>query len=142
MMRIVALGAASAFALSLAVPVAADPPREVHGSADAFATPDVALAWAVLRAPKEDDAAVVMGIECGMRERRAAGAVTWNEEDRRAHAGAPRIAREARIHGPPIGKLRDADFADLRRRKAFDDAWQPLRLARIRRVGFAEAPDM
>jgi hypothetical protein len=67
MMRAAALGAASAFALLLAVSAAADPPREVHGSADAFATPGVALAWAVLRAPKEDDTAVVMRIDVDTR---------------------------------------------------------------------------
>ena len=44
---------------------AADPPREVHGSADAFALPGVALAWGVLRAAKEDDTAVVIRIETG-----------------------------------------------------------------------------
>jgi len=37
--------------------------REVHGSADAFAAERTALAWAVLRAPKEEDTAVVLRIE-------------------------------------------------------------------------------
>lgn len=43
--------------------VAADPPRQIHGSADAFAASGIALAWGVLRAPKEDDTAVVIRIE-------------------------------------------------------------------------------
>ena len=37
--------------------------REIHGSADAFAAERTALAWAVLRAPKEEDTAVVIRIE-------------------------------------------------------------------------------
>jgi hypothetical protein len=51
-------------ACALAGPAsAADPVREVHGSADAFAQPGIALAWGVLRAPKEDDTAVVLRVE-------------------------------------------------------------------------------
>lgn len=42
---------------------AAEPAREVHGSADAIAVPGLALAWGVLRAPKEDDTAVVLRVE-------------------------------------------------------------------------------
>ena len=37
--------------------------REIHGSADAFAAERAALAWAVLRAAKEGDTAVVIRIE-------------------------------------------------------------------------------
>lgn len=68
MMRVVAMGAASAFAWLLMLPVAAaDPAHEVHGSADAFATPGVAVAWAVLRAPKEDETAVVLRVDVDTR---------------------------------------------------------------------------
>lgn len=43
------------------------PAREVHGSADAFALPGIALAWGVLRAAKEDETAVVLRIEPEVR---------------------------------------------------------------------------
>lgn len=63
MRRVAAVCAACALACLLAPSTdAADATRDVHGSADAFATPGLALAWAVLRAPKEDDAAVVIRI--------------------------------------------------------------------------------
>ncbi len=39
---------------------AADAPREMHGSADAFATPGMALAWGVLRGATEDATVVVV----------------------------------------------------------------------------------
>jgi len=45
----------------------AEPAREVHGSADAMALPGIALAWGVLRAPKEDDTAVVLRVEPDVR---------------------------------------------------------------------------
>ena len=41
---------------------AADTPREVHGSADAYAAPGVALAWGVLRGANEAATTVVMRI--------------------------------------------------------------------------------
>ena len=41
---------------------AADAPREVHGSADAYAAPGVALAWGVLRGASEAATMVVMRI--------------------------------------------------------------------------------
>jgi hypothetical protein len=42
--------------------MAADGPREVHGSADAFAAPGVALAWGVLRGATEADTRIVIRI--------------------------------------------------------------------------------
>ena len=64
MTRMVALCVAVAFACFMAAPAeSVEGTREVHGSADAFAMPGMALAWAVLRAPKEDDTAVVLRIE-------------------------------------------------------------------------------
>jgi hypothetical protein len=64
MIRIARLCAVAAFAGVAALPAAAaDSANEIHGSADAFAMPGLALAWAVLRAPKEDDTAVVLRIE-------------------------------------------------------------------------------
>jgi hypothetical protein len=50
---------------SMALPSAraAGVPLEVHGSADAFAMPGVALAWGVLRAARDDETAVVIRIE-------------------------------------------------------------------------------
>jgi hypothetical protein len=41
---------------------AADAPREVHGMSDAIATPDVALAWGILRGTSEATTAVVVRI--------------------------------------------------------------------------------
>ena len=38
------------------------PPREAHGSADAYAAPGVALAWAVLRGPSEAGTRVVIRV--------------------------------------------------------------------------------
>jgi len=64
MSRAAAIGIAGVLALAItALAGAAETSREVHGSADAFATQGVALAWAVLRAPKDDDAAVVIRID-------------------------------------------------------------------------------
>lgn len=49
--------------LSLATPSsAADAPREEHGSADAYAGPGVALAWAVLRGANDESTQVVLRI--------------------------------------------------------------------------------
>ncbi len=55
-----ALAAALGVAAGLAA--AADPPRELHGSSDAFAAPGIALAWGVLRARSESATAVVLRI--------------------------------------------------------------------------------
>ena len=41
---------------------AAEPPREAHGSADAFAAPGVALAWGVLRDTNESATTVVVRV--------------------------------------------------------------------------------
>ena len=49
-------------ALAAGLAVAADPPRAVHGSSDAFAAPGIALAWGVLRGRSEDATAVVVRI--------------------------------------------------------------------------------
>jgi hypothetical protein len=64
MMRAAALGTALlATWLASSPGRAAEGTRDVHGSADAFAQPGIALAWGVLRAPKEDDTAVVLRLE-------------------------------------------------------------------------------
>jgi hypothetical protein len=42
--------------------IAAEGPREVHGSADVFSAPGVALAWGVLRGATEADTRVVIRI--------------------------------------------------------------------------------
>lgn len=42
--------------------MAADNPRDVHGSADVFSRPGVALAWAVLRGATEADTQVVIRV--------------------------------------------------------------------------------
>lgn len=41
---------------------AAEPPREMHGSGDGFATPGVAMAWAVERGPSEAATFVVVRV--------------------------------------------------------------------------------
>ncbi len=55
--------ACCAGAASLALPVdAAETPREVHGSADTFSAPGVALAWSVLRGANEAATVVVVRV--------------------------------------------------------------------------------
>jgi len=64
MIRAILLCAAAASTIIAPLPTtAADAAGEIHGSADAFAMPGIALAWAVLRAPKESDTAVVLRID-------------------------------------------------------------------------------
>jgi hypothetical protein len=64
MIRMATLCAAGVLACFVAIPAEpANTTREIHGSADAFAMPGMALAWAVLRAPNEVDTAVVIRIE-------------------------------------------------------------------------------
>ncbi|HTP99650.1 MAG TPA: hypothetical protein VMN56_10005 [Casimicrobiaceae bacterium] len=54
---------ASLLALLLATAaLAAEPPREMHGSGDGFATPGVALAWAVQRGASEAAATVIVRV--------------------------------------------------------------------------------
>ena len=54
---------AGVFAASLLAQVhAADAPGELHGSADVFATPGMAMAWSVLRGASDDAALVVLRI--------------------------------------------------------------------------------
>jgi hypothetical protein len=61
-LTILTIASATVF-LTVVAARAADAGREIHGSADAFAMPGLSLAWAVLRAPKDDEAAVVIRIE-------------------------------------------------------------------------------
>ena len=58
--RAVAVGALAAW--FLAQGHAADLPREMHGRADAYVEPGMALAWAVLRGTNEDSTTVVLRI--------------------------------------------------------------------------------
>jgi len=54
---------ASLLALMLAAAaLAAEPPREMHGSGDGFATPGMALAWAVQRGTSEATTTVVVRV--------------------------------------------------------------------------------
>jgi len=46
---------------------AAEPTREIHGSADGFAAPGVALAWAILRGATEGSTTVVVRIAADPR---------------------------------------------------------------------------
>jgi hypothetical protein len=50
------------FAIATHCANAADAPREVHGMSDAIATPDVALAWGILRGTSEANTTVVVRI--------------------------------------------------------------------------------
>lgn len=63
MTRAAALAGALLALLGSAWAAGAEPTREVHGSADVFALPGIALAWGVLRAPREQDTAVVLRVE-------------------------------------------------------------------------------
>lgn len=47
---------------AMAASVLADPPREAHGSSDAFSAPGVTLAWGVLRGADEASTIVVVRI--------------------------------------------------------------------------------
>jgi hypothetical protein len=50
-------------AAAIAMPaLTADPPREVHGSADVFAAPGVTLAWGILRGASDATTTVVVRI--------------------------------------------------------------------------------
>ena len=49
-------------ACAVAVPAAADPQREIHGMADAYAGEGVTLAWAILRGANEAATVVVVRI--------------------------------------------------------------------------------
>lgn len=112
MRRISACCAACAVACLLALPaVAADATREVHGSADAFATPGLALAWAVLRAPNEGDTAVVMRIEPDVQS------FAWIEvvgKDPFTQSEKPLLAATS-VGGPFDLKVPRATFADFPR---------------------------
>lgn len=90
---------------------AADPPPEVHGSADAFARPGVALAWGVLRAAREDETAVVIRIEAdpatyGWIEIVGKDPFTQREE---------KLQAVTEVGGPFDLKVLRARFADLPR---------------------------
>ena len=112
MTRGAALAAAAIFAwhaAAFAQPAAGT--REVHGSADAFAAERTALAWAVLRAAKEEDAAVVIRIDAD------AQAYAWIEVVGRD----PFTQRQERflaataVGGPFDLKVPRARFADFPR---------------------------
>jgi hypothetical protein len=56
------LAIAALAAIAVAAGAGAQPAREVHGSADAYAAPGIALAWGVLRGADEAATAVVIRI--------------------------------------------------------------------------------
>ena len=110
--HVVAIIAAGAFAWPTAASEqTAAGTREIHGSADAFAAGRTALAWAVLRAAKEDDTAVVIRIEAD------AQAFAWIE----VVGKDPFTQREERflpataVGGPFDLKVARARFADFPR---------------------------
>lgn len=78
---------AGAFLLAAAASCAVDPAREFHATADAIALPGLGLAWGVLRAPNEDDAAVVLRVEPDVRR------YTWVEVVGRDPATPDRVVR-------------------------------------------------
>ena len=64
MIRAMLLCAAAAWTIVAPFPsTAAEGTGEIHGSADAFSMPGLSLAWAILRAPKDSDTAVVLRID-------------------------------------------------------------------------------
>ena len=85
--------------------------REVHGSADAFAMPGMALAWAVLRAPRDEDTAVIIRIEADTRIHawiEVVGKDPFTQRDQRL------LAMTA-VGGPFDLKMPRARFADFPR---------------------------
>ena len=112
MMRIAALVVTGLFAWqATAFAQSATATREIHGSADAFAAERTALAWAVLRAPKAEETAVVIRIEA------EAQAYAWIE----IVGKDPFTQREERllaataVGGPFDLKVPRARFADFPR---------------------------
>jgi len=112
MNRAVAMGAVTFVALFLATSAeAAGTTREVHGSADAFATAGVVLAWAVLRAPKEDDTAVVIRIDADVQTYARVEVVGKDPFTQREERLQPAIA----VGGPFDLKAPRSRFADFPR---------------------------
>lgn len=101
-----------AFAFASALAGAAGPAREVHGVADTFAAPGVALAWGVLRDPGGGDAAtVVVRLVTDAQAYPAAAAVGVDPFS---------SGRESRLAGAAVGKGIDvrvprSRFADFPR---------------------------
>ena len=87
-------------------------PREVHGSADAFATPGIALAWAVLRAAKESDTAVVLRIDARSRD---ASRGSRSSARIRSRNGEDRLRRRPPSAARSTSRCRARRFADFPR---------------------------
>ena len=79
--------------------MAADGPREVHGSADAFAAPGVTLAWGVLRGATEADTRIVIRIATDRTGRLLMG--TLGEQ----HVVVVVVDQQEREHGDVVGLL-------------------------------------
>lgn len=102
---------AACVGLAACVELAAQPVPEVHGMADAFGAPGVALAWAVLRDAGGGDATVVIRVAVE-RERYAAVAVAGIDP----FTGAARTVLEATpIAGSVDVAVPRGQFADFPR---------------------------
>ena len=90
---------------------AADPPREEHGSADAYAAPGVALAWGVLRGADEASTVAVVRIMTDLRVYPWASVVGIDPFTQRKEMLMP----PKRIEGNVDLRAARASFADLPR---------------------------
>ena len=94
-----------------AAPDPAAPLVVVHGSADAFAAPGVALAWGILRGRDESDTRVVVRIEA---EPAVYGGLAIDGVDPFTRASQPLLAPKA-IGGTLVVRLPRSRFAELPR---------------------------
>ena len=98
--------------LALALPtLAAEPPREIHGSGDAYAGEGVALAWAVLRGTDEAATQVVVRIVADEKRYPLVGAISRNPFTQKTKAllGAIRSAGDVEL------RIARASFGDFPR---------------------------
>lgn len=111
-MKAAAVVLALAFAPWLAV--AADAPRDVHGSGDIFGAPGVALAWSVLRGANETATSVVVAIATDPATYPRVAAVgidPFTKAERTLHAAASSAGRiDVRIPRAQFGDYPRTEF--------------------------------
>ena len=99
------------FVAGVAPGVAADVPREVHGAADAYAEPGLALAWAVLRGQDEAATRVVLRIVTDPRRYAIVAALATNPFSQRQQSLLPATPTNGRVDI----RVPRAQFADFPR---------------------------
>ena len=100
-----------AFAAGIAPVDAAEPPREVHGVADAYGEEGLALAWAILRGDTEAATQVIVRIAADPRRYARVGAVATNPFSQRQQ----QLLRSIPIGGVVEIRVPRAQFADFPR---------------------------